>query len=601
MKFERQPMVRWYNVRLLATTGLKTVVSSLFGNFADKREIQAALSENEPYDYSSQDEIWVDYIADLGDGFDATFSMAHLLAKPKLEVEGSPLQRGKLLIMGGDEVYPTPEVIEYKNRLQGPYNAAYPWNENDSDEERPHLYAIPGNHDWYDGLTNFIKLFCQERAIGNWVTRQKRSYFAIKLPHRCWLWGIDVQLHADIDRPQREYFTEIVNDEMEDGDTIILCTAEPAWIFDSINKSNDSYDNLKFFIEKHILLKDHKRKNCSHKHLKLLATFSGDLHHYSRYEILDGDGGQLITAGGGGAFMHPTHILKDHLITGDQHHARLKKTFPSRTESRSMAFKNLLFPFLNREMSLMLSFIYLFIVWFLQSMADTPITTQLAEVPYDFENTGAMLHIVNDALVLNPFGILLNLLLVVGILVFTDTAFGKGKWNWIIGVLHGIAHMINLYVLLWLFSRTNYLMLHGELFGDFYNQLISWKLASLFYTLLFVAEMMLVGGVSAGFIFGVYLLLSTLIFQSHPTESFSSFRETGFKNFLRLHISPTGVSIYPIGVRQVVTNWKNVGSKEKPSFKGKAVKYELIEPPIHIKFDRHETLIQPPEHIKTRL
>ncbi len=43
MKFDCQPMVRWYNVRLLAVTGLKTLISSLFGNFADKREIQAAL------------------------------------------------------------------------------------------------------------------------------------------------------------------------------------------------------------------------------------------------------------------------------------------------------------------------------------------------------------------------------------------------------------------------------------------------------------------------------------------------------------------------------------------------------------------------------
>lgn len=600
MKFDRQPMVRWYNVRLLAATGLKTVVSSLFGNFADKREIQAALSANESYDYADKEDIWVDYIADIGDGFDATYTMAHLLAQPSLNVEGKAIQRGEILVMGGDEVYPTPEVIEYKNRMQGPYNAAFPWQEDD--EDRPHLYAIPGNHDWYDGLTNFIKLFCQDRAIGNWLTRQKRSYFAIKLPHRCWLWGIDVQLHADIDRPQREYFTEIVNDEMEDGDTIILCTAEPAWIFDSIDKSNDTYDNLKFFIERHILLKDKKRKNCPDKKLKLLATISGDLHHYSRYEILeDQGGGHLITAGGGGAFMHPTHILKDDLITADEHHAELKRTYPSRTESRKMAFKNLLFPFMNREMSMMLSFIYLFIIWFLQSMSDTTITSQLAEVPYQWENLGEVFLIVNDALVLNPFGIIMNLILIVGVLGFTDTSFGRGKWNWIAGIFHGIAHMVNLYILLWLFSRVNSLLLTGESFGEIYNQMHEWRIASILYTLLFVAEMLTIGALSAGFIFGVYLLISSLIFQSHPTESFSSFRGTSYKNFLRFHITAQGVTIYPVGVRRVVHNWKNKGSREKPRFEGKPVKYELIEKPIHIKFNRHETLVKSTEQLKTRI
>lgn len=585
MKFDRQTMVRWYNVRLLAVTGLKTLVSSLFGNFADKREIQAALSDKKSFDYSGRDVCWLDYIADVGDGFDATYTMAHLLAKDHLEVDGESIPRGKILVMGGDQVYPTPELIEYRNRLQGPYKAAFPWRENDPD--RPHLYAIPGNHDWYDGLTNFIKLFCQERAMGNWLTRQKRSYFAIRLPHRCWLWGIDVQLHADIDQPQREYFTEIAQNEMQDGDHIILCTAEPAWIFHALQRGDDTYERLQFFIDNHILLQDPREHKAPDKNLHLMAVLSGDLHHYSRYEVEEGKGEQLITAGGGGAFTHPTHMLKKQINTVNGRKADLKKMYPSRAESRRMAFRNLLFPFINVEMSLMLGFIYLFIVWFLQSMSADSVTEELSRLAYSWGNLDEMFGIINGALAQNPLGIILNLILIFGLWTFTDTAFGKGKLNWIAGVLHGVAHVVNLYVLLWLFSRINFLISDWQAVEGMKVALENWHLSSLTYTIIFVAEMMVVGSLSAGFLFGLYLLVSTLVFESHPTEAFSSFRAQDYKNFLRLRVDREGVTIYPIGVRRAVTHWKNRGTREKPRFEGEAIRYQLIEKPVRLKFDEH--------------
>ncbi|HLW21214.1 MAG TPA: metallophosphoesterase, partial [Cyclobacteriaceae bacterium] len=179
MRFERKKMVNWYDPEQLAYTATKTVISGIFGNFADRREMQAALDPKlEPHDLSDKSEVWIDYISDLGDGFDATYTMAHLMAQNQLVGNGEVLSRGDILIMGGDQVYPTPELEEYDNRLKGPYNAAYPWVENDG--QRPSLFALPGNHDWYDGLTNFLRLFCQGRSLGNWHSKQRRSYFAIK-------------------------------------------------------------------------------------------------------------------------------------------------------------------------------------------------------------------------------------------------------------------------------------------------------------------------------------------------------------------------------------------------------------------------------------
>ena len=39
-------MVRWFDPLLLLKAGIKLVVSNIFGNFADRREIMAALDNN---------------------------------------------------------------------------------------------------------------------------------------------------------------------------------------------------------------------------------------------------------------------------------------------------------------------------------------------------------------------------------------------------------------------------------------------------------------------------------------------------------------------------------------------------------------------------
>jgi len=574
MKFEKKPMVNWYDVGQLAATGLKTVISSVFGNFADKREIQASLSDNCQFDYTKDNEIWIDYISDLGDGFDATYTMAHLMAKEQLEVEGHTLPRGKILIMGGDEVYPTPEKIEYKNRLQGPYNAAFPWK--DGDDDRPHLFALPGNHDWYDGLTNFLKLFCQGRALGNWHTQQKRSYFALQLPQNYWIWGIDVQLNADIDKPQQDYFANIVANEMNTGDKVILCTAEPAWVYRSLDKKNLSYNRLQFFINKYVFQKNEEDEG-KHKHLKLLATLTGDFHHYSRYLVKEEESGEtshLITAGGGGAFMHPTHMLKDKINIQDPDYALkadLEKVFPDKQASRKLAYRNLLFPFYSVSMVIFLGIFHLITSWFLQShhMAEGSFMELLKIQAISFQCMPEVFEIIRQALAHNPAAVLLNILLVGGIYAFTDIKTGMGKKNRIAGILHAIFQFVNFYLLIWVFSRIN--LFH-----------LGWEVNTFWQVVLFFAEMVIIGGLTSGFIFGVYLLISTLVFQSHPTEASSSFRWPGYKNFLRIHISAEGVTIYPIGVQKIVGNWKNTGTEDKPDFEGDVIKHELIEKPIFI-------------------
>ncbi len=112
--------------------------------------------------------------------------------------------------MGGDQVYPTAERPGVRGPLRGARTARRFPAVADG-RAPPTLFALPGNHDWYDGLTAFLRLFARREGahIGGWQTAQTRSYFALKLPHRWWLFAIDEQVGAYIDDPQLEYFREV--------------------------------------------------------------------------------------------------------------------------------------------------------------------------------------------------------------------------------------------------------------------------------------------------------------------------------------------------------------------------------------------------------
>lgn len=311
--FTARPRLRWFSVRLLLQTARESVVSQVFGNFVDRRELQASTPlgpEEMIVDLSRADELWVDYVSDIGDGFNAAAAVAGLVARTgPLELDGTRIAPSELLVFGGDEAYPAGSKEDYNDRLVGPYRAMLPWSADPSDPAAPsgapapprHVLAVPGNHDWYDGLVSFIKLFCQrERWIGGWRTRQRRSYFAVRLPQRWWLWAIDIQLDADVDAPQLEYFRTVAR-ELSPGDGVILCWAKPSWVAAG-PRNPEVYAQIEY-VQREILAPTGARVRIS---------LSGDTHHYARYEQ-PGTGEQKITAGGGGAYLSGTHNLPETL------------------------------------------------------------------------------------------------------------------------------------------------------------------------------------------------------------------------------------------------------------------------------------------------
>src|SRR5262249_49579971 len=139
------------------------------------------------------------------------------------------------------------------------------------------------------------------------------------------------QLSSDLDAPQLEYFRDVAR-QMAPDDQIILCNAEPHWIYSKAYGQFDSEiteHNLSFLEE----------KVFGHQ----IAVFvAGDLHHYQRHATKNGK--HKITAGGGGAFLHPTHGLK---VASLGKGFTLQKSFPPPAVSRALTFGNLLFLFRN--------------------------------------------------------------------------------------------------------------------------------------------------------------------------------------------------------------------------------------------------------------
>ena len=307
--FARQRAVRWLSPSVLVGTGTRALLASIFGSYSDKRELQAVLPSM-VHRHDLTDELWFDFVADVGDGFDATYSVASLLAAPKLDIDGTPLPRGELLVLGGDQVYPAASTRGYEDRTKGPYRAALP----ELSLDPPTMFALPGNHDWYDGLTAFLRVFTQRRPIGGWATEQTRSYFAVALPQRWWLFAVDAQLTSYIDAPQLEYFREAAR-QLQPGDAVVLCWSTPAWAHTDYDP--EGYDPIDFF----------DREIVRPTGASIRVMLSGDSHHYARYASADDE--QRITCGTGGAYLVATHRLPESIELPSPR-SRMRRQTPTR-------------------------------------------------------------------------------------------------------------------------------------------------------------------------------------------------------------------------------------------------------------------------------
>jgi hypothetical protein len=105
--------------------------------------------------------VWIDFVADTGDDHDVSQAVARMLFASYSVEEGGltrVLPRGDVLLFGGDTAYPVATGEEIARRVVAPWNEVLREKAQDEDGRRV-LLGIPGNHDWYDGLDGFARLF----------------------------------------------------------------------------------------------------------------------------------------------------------------------------------------------------------------------------------------------------------------------------------------------------------------------------------------------------------------------------------------------------------------------------------------------------------
>lgn len=539
-------MVGWFDPRVLAQSAWHVAVSNVFGRHSDTRLIEAlATQKQEEFDYSAAErDFWFDFVADTGDGWDSTYAVANALAEPTLEVrhgsgETEHTHRGKVLMFGGDEVYPYPSRVEYESRTERPYRKAFAGR-----TDRPDIFAVPGNHDWYDSLIAFSRTFCRpERGFAGCNTRQTRSYFALRLPGDWWLIALDLQLGSELDEPQDRYFQEVAR-RMTAQSRIILCVPQPQWILEV------AYPKFASYTEEPVV--SYLESRVFHRHVRVFLT--GDLHFYKRHE--NAAGVQKITAGGGGAFLHPTHApstkqLRDGFVE--------KAVFPNEATSRALAWRNWLFPFINPYYMILPAFVYALSAWLASEHLQPEHLTDMSTA---FGNTvhAAIRYPLDGLWVLGIIG---------AFVFFTDTHVRW--WRIIGGVSHALGQLGAAFVVGW-----SAYWLTTQVLGLTYT---SWLQLLLSGAITFV-----LGGIVGGVMMGAYLFVSVQMFGRHSNEAFSSLRIRDYKHWLRLRIDDQGeLSIFCIGMDRVARRWRAVSRGGEATY---VVDDERATPPRLIDFVR---------------
>lgn len=537
--FVRQPEVRWLSPGLLARSGAEVVVSGTFGKFADKREIQREAQDDLDYSATTGD-LWVDYLSDTGDGWEATYTMAWLLAQPALKGDGETLPRGRILLLGGDQVYPSATPEQYEDRFIGPFASALPRSDHPGN---PHMYALPGNHDWYDGLVSFLRVFCARGGrIGDWCTRQRRSYFAIKLPKDWWIWAIDIQLDTYIDDVQLDYF---LTQDVKSGDKVVLMTAKPAWVKAVPERAEPaSWRYLSYFEERVV------RKLGA----TLPIVITGDLHHYARYEPVGDPGAPTrITAGGGGAYLSATHTLKDRLdlrsLDRDTSVAYERaESYPRDKDSRRLSSGILRLAQLNPSFAALLGGIYVLLA--------------LAMLGALNARDGGLLHDIGgfDGFLSEAAGgmsIVLALALLGGVFGATDikpdaleTKGGKRGATRLAKLVVALVHtLIHLLLAAWLVYLVTTVVPEDV-------PILAWLLS---IALLFAAGFAIGSSVFALVLLAIHKIRGPKAPEA-ANQVFTGQSIADYKNLVRMRFAADGsVTLYPLGVDRVGRDWRYEG------------------------------------------
>jgi hypothetical protein len=258
-------------------------------------------------------------IGDTGEGDASQFAVV----PPLLEVGRDTA----FMVICSDVIYPSGDAEEYEDKFYRPYrNYAKP------------IYALPGNHDWYDGLNGFMYHLCGADAPepatagtdsrrASWRERlrqrlwrkpaemdptvptrkrvwrsshtqrsgQRSPYFAIETGPLL-LVGLDTGMSGVVDREQGEWLRKV---SREIDKPKVLLTGKPIYVDGEYHPGAiDGGGTV-----------DEIVREPEHRYV---AAIGGDIHNYQRYRVpVEGHPRPIyyIVSGGGGAYMSATHKI----------------------------------------------------------------------------------------------------------------------------------------------------------------------------------------------------------------------------------------------------------------------------------------------------
>jgi hypothetical protein len=357
-EFFRAP-VRWLFGRDLLVSLRSIAVYGAFGAELDHRDWMTAELIDLSHEHDEEGGFWFDYLADSGDGQLAMYDIACLLlgdlyvdeAVPGAPVsvqQGAPngerLPRGRFLFMGGDTAYHVADDATLEERMCSPFEWALAERGLAEDarktepEPREHyVFGIPGNHDYYDSLIGFNRMFRApdnpRLALADWQRRQQASFVALQLPYDFLFVGLDSQ-HGKLDRRQREFVAELF--AKHGRKRLIVASPEPATVFDAVQpEAARPFAALEL-----------PRPFGEHAAFpapdELHLDLAGDVHHYVRYAPAGRANYAYVVSGGGGAFVHPSHT--SHASGTGDWPPSAACVYPDHTSSRCEITRRLLCP-----------------------------------------------------------------------------------------------------------------------------------------------------------------------------------------------------------------------------------------------------------------
>jgi hypothetical protein len=253
-------------------------------------------------------------LGDPGEGDDSQYAVVPPLLS---QAEGVDFT-----VVCSDVIYPAGEIGDYLTRFFHPYR----------DLDCP-IYAIPGNHDWYDGLHGFMSHLCSIDApmapletgpgLRAWLARklwrrtmppedavlaqmreprsrtsqvsdppQPGPYWAVDAgPLR--IVGIDTGIVGSLDAEQADWLRRV---SLDSDRPKILVTGKPL-----IVNGHRLPDKAGKFVDE--IVRDPRAR--------YVMAIGGDTHNYQRYPVPLPDGRtiQYVVSGGGGAYTHATHQI----------------------------------------------------------------------------------------------------------------------------------------------------------------------------------------------------------------------------------------------------------------------------------------------------